>query len=81
VPSSFETNTTIAGTPPENPGHALRFDRDQYGLTAEEDLIEAGDHHQRPGDAVQALEEPTGLEGLLRNPVAYGRGSRTEGSG
>jgi hypothetical protein len=74
-------STAIGDTLAQDPGHALRFDGNQHGLTTEEDLIEAGDQHQRLAGAVQTLQETARLDGLLMNPATHGRRSRTEGHG
>ena len=74
-------STAITGPLAQHPGHALRLHRDQHGLTPEEDLIEAGDRHQGLAGPVQALQQTTGLDGLLVDPAAHGRVVRTEGGG
>jgi hypothetical protein len=73
--------TAIAGPLTQHPGHALRFHSDQDGLTAEEDLIQAGDDHQRLAGPVQMLQQTTSLDGFLMDPATHGGVARTECGG
>jgi len=68
----------VGGLVTEQYGHAVRFDRYQYGLAVKEDLVQAEHGGQRPGVPIQDAQGHSGEQAGGQNPATAGgaRGGR-----